>query len=77
MQRLEVSGAVRPIYGSLGVKQLKTTCYATLVRFQLRLVDEAVGHPWHDACALWLFEETKNLESYHRRLCVRPTRRAF
>jgi len=23
MQRLEVSGAVRPIYGSLGVKQLK------------------------------------------------------
>ena len=25
MQRLEVSGAVRPIYGSLGVKQLKST----------------------------------------------------
>ena len=24
MQRLEVSGAVRPIYGSLGVKLLKT-----------------------------------------------------
>ena len=24
MQRLEVSGAVRPIYGSLGVKRLKT-----------------------------------------------------
>jgi hypothetical protein len=23
MQRLEVSGAVRPLYGSLGVKQLK------------------------------------------------------
>jgi len=23
MQRLDVSGAVRPIYGSLGVKQLK------------------------------------------------------
>ena len=23
MQRLEVSGAVRPIYGSLGVKRLK------------------------------------------------------
>ena len=25
MQRLEVSGAVRPIYGSLGVKRLMTT----------------------------------------------------
>ena len=25
MQRLEVSGAVRPIYGSLGVKRLTTT----------------------------------------------------
>jgi len=24
MQRLEVSGAVRPIYGSLGVKRLNT-----------------------------------------------------
>ena len=24
MQRLEVSGAVRPIYGSLGVKRLKS-----------------------------------------------------
>jgi len=26
MQRLEVGGAVRPIYGSLGVKRLRTTC---------------------------------------------------
>jgi len=26
MQRLEVSGAVRPIYGSLGVKRLIITC---------------------------------------------------
>jgi len=26
MQRLEVSGAVRPIYGSLGVKRLSITC---------------------------------------------------
>jgi len=25
MQRLEISGAVRPIYGSLGVKRLRTT----------------------------------------------------
>ena len=26
MQRLEVSGAVRPIYGSLGVKRLRNKC---------------------------------------------------
>ena len=27
MQRLEVSGAVRPIYGSLGVKRLRNGVY--------------------------------------------------
>jgi len=27
MQRLEVRGAVRPIYGSLGVKRLNTTSW--------------------------------------------------
>ena len=27
MQRLEISGAVRPIYGSLGVKRLITEIY--------------------------------------------------
>jgi len=32
----------------------------SLVLFQLRLVNEIVGHSWHDAYALWLFEETKN-----------------
>ena len=26
MQHLEVSGAVRPIYGSLGVKRIMLTC---------------------------------------------------
>jgi len=32
MQRLEVSGAVRPIYGSLGVKRLNITMvYTSLV----------------------------------------------
>ena len=30
MQRLEVSGAVRPIYGSLGVKRLMTESYGLL-----------------------------------------------
>ena len=32
MQRLEVSGAVRPIYGSLGVKRLSDLCTAVPVR---------------------------------------------
>jgi len=30
MQRLEVSGAVRPIYGSLGVKRLNMYCVSGL-----------------------------------------------
>jgi len=30
MQRLEVSGAVRPIYGSLGVKRLRTKPWVAL-----------------------------------------------
>ena len=30
MQRLEVSGAVRPIYGSLGLKRLKVTSYPSV-----------------------------------------------
>ena len=32
MQRLEVSGAVRPIYGSLGVKRLSLVYYAGFAR---------------------------------------------
>jgi len=31
MQRLEVSGAVRPIYGSLGVKRLNTSLQISLL----------------------------------------------
>ena len=31
MQRLEVSGAVRPIYGSLGVKRLKARRYKAII----------------------------------------------
>jgi hypothetical protein len=31
MQRLEVSGAVRPIYGSLGVKRLNVSDYMAYV----------------------------------------------
>ena len=31
MQRLEVSGAVRPVYGSLGVKRLRDSSRETLV----------------------------------------------
>ena len=32
MQRLEVSGAVRPIYGSLGVKRLSFADYVTMAQ---------------------------------------------
>ena len=31
MQRLEVSGAVRPLYGSLGVKGLTASCDIILI----------------------------------------------
>ena len=39
MQRLEVSGAVRPIYGSLGVKQLivRNVVTCTSVRRDVRI----------------------------------------
>jgi len=37
MQRLEVSGAVRPIYGSLGVKRLINICIVALT-FILKIV---------------------------------------
>ena len=35
MQCLEVSGVVRPIYGSLGVKRLNTLCNRLLLAIQL------------------------------------------
>jgi len=40
MQRLEVSGAVQPIYGSLGVKRLSTHCQLCVVSGFRREVDE-------------------------------------
>jgi hypothetical protein len=38
MQRLEVSGAVRPLYGSLGVEALKTTACKMCGYFEQRPV---------------------------------------
>ena len=38
MQRLEVSGAVRPIYGSLGVKRLILTNARSLPRVEWRIL---------------------------------------
>jgi len=38
MQRLEVSGAVRPIYGSLGVKRLITQCATKSRNFKPMLI---------------------------------------
>ena len=37
MQRLEVSGAVRPIYGSLGIKRLKLITHIHVV-LSLRII---------------------------------------
>jgi hypothetical protein len=36
MQRLEVSGAVRPIYGSLGVKRLRFALFFQLLQCHMR-----------------------------------------
>ena len=38
MQRLEVNGAVRPIYGSLGVKRLNGPKFVELIRLALTIV---------------------------------------
>ena len=39
MQRLEVSGAVRPIYGSLGVKRLKDLrILSTQLKYVFRVI---------------------------------------
>ena len=39
MQRLEVSGALRPIYGSLGVKRLTNKCTISWV-----IKEESLGY---------------------------------
>ena len=39
MQRLEVSGVVRPIYGSLGVKRLNYSFDHFVIRTDFRLVN--------------------------------------
>jgi hypothetical protein len=41
MQRLEVNGAVRPIYGSLGVKRLR--CFATHRKVAGPIPDGVIG----------------------------------
>jgi hypothetical protein len=41
MQRLEVSGAVRPLYGSLGVKGLKISVRLTCRQYLLHLSYES------------------------------------
>ena len=41
MQRLEVTGAVRPINGSLGVKRLLSICLRIIVRLSAWAVDRS------------------------------------
>jgi len=44
MQSLEVSGAVQPIYGSLGVKRLTVeVCHGLQGKWSLTTEDRAVG----------------------------------
>ena len=50
MQRLEVRGAVRPIYGSLGVKRL-ITCQWKLYFVSLFYVQNKVGYDQCNVCA--------------------------
>ena len=38
MQRLEVNGAVRPIYGSLGVKRLRTKRHMRFIHSYIKIV---------------------------------------
>ena len=52
MQRLEVSGAVRPIYGSLGVKWLRDRIAST------RVGEGATGINYED-CTVPLFDRAK------------------
>ena len=47
MQRLEVSGAVRPIYGSLGVKRLN--CLTTKENDQSKQYTNTVTTNWQNA----------------------------
>jgi hypothetical protein len=53
MQRLEVSGAVRPIYGSLGVKRLISTTYIGN--------DPANLAGCYFSCLMYLEEESRNV----------------
>ena len=48
MQHLEVSGAVRPIYGSLGVRRLTDTLYAILPADGVNQCFSTAG-PWPGA----------------------------
>jgi len=42
MQRLEVSGAVRPLYGSLGVKGLRSHRILNVSRIRVKLIQTEV-----------------------------------
>jgi len=48
MKRLEVNGAVRPLYGSLGFKGLKNLwmCYLCMVKILRSFNSKSVGRPY-------------------------------
>ena len=45
MQRLDVSGAVRPLYGSLGFKRLRIYCVPDFIRVSAEMYEM-----WGTAC---------------------------
>ena len=49
MQRLEVSGAVRPIYRSLGVKRLNTEILILNYIRKLQMSEKSNGNMKHEA----------------------------
>ena len=66
MQSLEVSGAVRPIYGSLGVKRL--------TKVYVRIIDDDwfLFTPWCRCLEYntWFLRQKKTIYSYARRLVL-------
>ena len=56
MQRLEVSGAVQPIYGSLGVKRLIGALYVHRLWFYKHQHDNRIRSKLFVACQRWWFQ---------------------
>ena len=73
MRRLEVSGAVRPIYGSLGVKRLKVSLPSSLLQYNTILTISTIYNcQWHCPQYLSHFDISRcgQVQLFRRRLTV-------